>query len=87
MRAGAIDDLRWTMVALVCALTAAPALALDLSTAAEPPPRPPPPPANPPPPPALRIDVTPQNPAPPAPPPRPAPHPRGKRRARECAAL
>ena len=37
MRAGAIDDLRWTMVALVCALTAAPALALDLSTAAEPP--------------------------------------------------
>lgn len=34
MRRGAID-LRWTTVALVCALTAAPALALDLGTAPE----------------------------------------------------
>jgi len=37
MRLSAMHDVRWTIVALVCALTAAPALALDLGTAAEPP--------------------------------------------------
>ena len=36
MRMSAIDDLRWTIVALVCALTAAPVMALDLGTAVEP---------------------------------------------------
>jgi hypothetical protein len=35
MRRRAIDDLRWTIVALACALTAGPALALDLGTAPE----------------------------------------------------
>lgn len=35
MRMSAKHDVRWTIVALVCALTAAPALALDLGTAAE----------------------------------------------------
>lgn len=37
MRMSAIDDLRWMIVALVCALPAAPSLALDLGTAAVPP--------------------------------------------------
>ena len=35
MRPSAIRDLRWTIVALVCALTAGPALAQDLGTAAD----------------------------------------------------